>query len=287
MKILNADEIFTLSIKVSEPIEKRYLLSSLRTAVKNSTPNSTKNCHFQFYYNPNTLTYELLFYEKTSDDIILEPDLIIANKSFEKDDEKIKVLVTDGYLVVTQNQEILILKKITAIEDDEITLYVQQIYKIDDFELIRVFDDEIKSLDDSMHIDSTNKTYPLNESKSFKIFTILCASGLILLVMSIYFTYYTDDKSAIVPIQKEVIPKHTNKKMILKNTLTLFENISIYKLGLGKINYKNRIITTILSHPKKSTLLEFATLYKKKLKIKSIKFDETASHYIAEVSIEY
>ncbi|MGB3752131.1 MAG: hypothetical protein WA945_11250 [Arcobacteraceae bacterium] len=287
MKILNADEIFTLSIKVTEPIGKRYILSSLRTAIKSKTPTTPKNCHFQFYYNISTLTYEVLFYEKTSEDIVLEPGIIIANKSAQNNNERIKVFVTDGYLVVTKNQEILIFKEITAIEDDEIILYLKQIYKIDDFELIRVSDEEIKNLDTSIDIPNSNKKYPLDESKAFKIFTILCASGLLFLVISIYFTYYADNKSVIVPTQKEIIPQVKNKIMILNDSLKLFENISTYKIGLEKVNYRNSTITTTLSHFTKSALLEFTNHYKKRLKIKSLKFDESEKLYVLEVTIEY
>lgn len=287
MKILNADEIFTLSIKVTEPIEKRYLLSSLRTAIKNSAVAVSKNCHFQFYYNSFTSTYEVLFYEKSSDDIVLEPMVLIANHLAIHSSDKIKVFVTDGYLVVTQNQKILIFKEIKEIEDDEIVLYVKQIYKIDDFELIRVSDEEIKRLDSSINIPNSNKIYRLEESKAFKVFTFLSVSGLLFLVISIYFTYYTHNKSPIIPTQKKILPQANNKKLILNDTLQLFENISTYKLGLGKINYRNHIITTTLLHPTKSTLLEFANLYKKKLTIKSLKFDETKKLYRAEVSIEY
>lgn len=287
MKILNADEIFTLSIKVTEPIGERYLLSSLRTAIKNNTPNTPKNCHFQFYYNAPTFTYEVIYYEKISDDIVLEPAIIIANKYTQKSDEKIKVFVTDSYLIVTRNHEILIFKEITAIEDEEIVLYVKQIYKIDDFQLIRLSTKEIEELDSSIDIPNTNKTYPLDESKAFKVFTVLCASGLLFLGISIYFTYYTDDKSVILPIQNEMISQVNNKKMILNDTLKLFEDISTYKLRVEKINYRNHTVTTTFSHPKKSILLEFANLYKKKLKIKSLKYDESEKLYVVEVTIEY
>jgi len=287
MKILNADEIFTLSIKVTEPIEKRYLFSSLRTAIKNNTSTNTKNCHFHFYYNASSLTYELFFYDKVSTDIVLEPAIILANRSEGNNDKEIKVFVTDGYLVVTQNQQILIFKKIDAIEDEEIILYIKQIYKIEDFELIRVSDEEIKSLDTSIDIENKNIAYPLAESKAFEIFTVLCLSGIIVLAMSIFFTYYTQEKSVSSSSKKVMIPQIINKKMILNDTLKLFENISRYNIGLEKLDYRNSIITTTLSHPSKSNLLKFAKLYSKKLHIISIKFDESSTLYLAEVTIEY
>jgi len=145
----------------------------------------------------------------------------------------------------------------------------------------------MENLDRSIHREGTTKVYHLFESKAFKIFTLLCVNGLILLIMGIYFTYYFDEKSVILPIKKEIASQTTNKEMILDDTLKLFENISIYNLGLEKINYRNSAITTTLSHPKKATLLKFANFYKKRLKIRSIKFDEISTLYIAEVIIEY
>ncbi|MGK0256345.1 MAG: hypothetical protein ACI81I_000962, partial [Arcobacteraceae bacterium] len=50
MKVLDIENIHTLSIKVTEKIAKKNLLKFIRTTIFNSELSFSKTSHFYFYY---------------------------------------------------------------------------------------------------------------------------------------------------------------------------------------------------------------------------------------------
>jgi len=144
MKTFNTNEISTLSIKVTEEISKRNIHAFLKTTISNSNVFFSKNTYYYFYYNSNTLTYEIIFYEKQSQNTTLEPFLITQKLS--QNDDIVKIFLVNDYFIVSKNHKLLIFKKVDKIDIDEISLYVKQMYKIDEFETIEITENYVDSL---------------------------------------------------------------------------------------------------------------------------------------------
>ena len=144
MKILDIENISTLSIKVTEKIEKRNLLKFIRTTIFNSEVTFSKNSYFYFYYLSSSSTYEIILYEKSLGEIILEPFLLLNEIDIVKD--LVLVYITNKYFFVSKNNQPMILKKISDTSTDDIIIYLEQIYKIQEYKLIYVNDEEITNL---------------------------------------------------------------------------------------------------------------------------------------------
>jgi len=284
MEILNINEISTLSIKVTEEITKKSLHNFLKTSIKNSNSYFSKNTYYYFYYNSNTLTYEIILYEKLSQKATLEPFLI--TQKLNQNDEVIKIFLVNDYFIVSKNTKLLILKKVNSIDEEEISLYVNQMYKIEEFEIIEITQDYLDSLAQEKCLFLNDGFYPLHPKKSFFVFSIFATASLFVLLFMIYSMYYKVEYINTTKPIKEIVHK-TSTEGTINKTIELFKYIKLNHITIDKVIYSNKKIKTILYHKKKSQLLSFANSYKKNFRIKFLKFNEIQRMYTMEITIEY
>jgi len=284
METLNANKISTLSIKVTEEITKKSLHNFLKTSIKNSNSYFSKNTYYYFYYNSNSLTYEIIFFEKSSQNITLEPFLIV--QKLNHNDDVVKVFLVNDYFIVSKNTKLLILKKVNRIDEEEISLYVNQMYKIQEFEIIEITQDDVHALSQEKYLPLKDEFYSLYPKKSFFTFSIFATASSFVLLFMIYSVYYKVEYINTTKPIKKIIQKNSTDRTINK-TIELFKYIKINHITIDKVIYSNKRIKTTLFHKKKSQLLSFANSYKKNFHIKFLKFNEIKRMYTMEITIEY
>ena len=284
MKTLNTNEISTLSINVTEEITKRNIYSFIKTAILNNNVSVSKNTYYYFYFHSNILTYEIIFYEKTSDKITVMPFLI--TQKLNENDDIIKIFLVTDYFVVSKNNKVLIFKKVNSINLEEISLYVKQIYKIEEFKMIEVRQDYVKTITQGKDFVAKYDFYPLYPKKSFYIFSVFVILTLIGLILMIYTEYYkVKHVKTTKPVNNLVVKVSSNSS--IDKTLELFKYIKLNGIMIEKVSSSNKKIKTILYHHQKSQLLLFANTYKNKFNIKLLKYDDIKGMYSMEIVIEY
>lgn len=284
MKLLNASEINTLSIKVTERIHKKNLFKFLRTNILNSELSYTKNSFFYYTYITHSSTYEIFLYDKTTQNTILEPFVLpyLLPRS------KVQSLyITDSYFALFENESLLCLKNISNTSHEEIIDYIKQIYKLDDFEVLVVPSSLLNNFDLKKYKAYNQLEVALYEDKSFLIFIVyLGISSFLLLLFLIYqFTqngyqeiHYkpTTHKQKIPPLNKPFEKVHD-----------FFSYVELNTMYISKISYTNNKIKTTLYDTNKQSLLKLLNKYKKNIKLKSLVFSSENKLYSMDVIIEY
>ena len=283
MKILNINDIQTLTIKVTEEINPKNLHLFLKTSILNSGLPFSKNSFYYYFYHLDLLTYEIIFYEKNAEDIFLEPFLLL--EEYSKTDNSVKVYVTDSYFVVVKSSKVLVLKKITTLDMNEISTYIQQIYNLSNFELIQISNETLLDIAQQKRSLYMDGFYPLYSKKSFNIFLAFSLLGLFLLLIFLYIGNLETANKVTPIVQKKIQVKHKSDVMTQVNLL--FKNIKSNTIIIEKINYENKHFQTILYHKEQKKLLDFANIYGAKIDIKTLKYEPTKKLYRMEVDIEY
>lgn len=284
METLNANEISTLSIRVTEEIVEKNLHNFLKTSIINSNLYFSENTYYYFYYNANTFIYEIIFYEKLSSNTILEPFIIV--QKLNKDDDIVKVILLSNYFIVSKKNKLLLMKKVHTMDIKEVSLYVNQMYKIQKFETHHISQEYLDDIKQEKHLHVKDEFYPLYPKKSFALFSTFTVSSVILLILMIYTVYYKkDDIQHIKPVISVV--NTDSSEMTIKKTSELFHHIKTEGIIIDKIIYFNKKIKTTLYHENKSYLLSFANTYKNNLQIKVLNYNEMNSMFTMEIIIEY
>jgi len=284
MKLLNASEINTLSIKVTEKIHKKNLFKFLRTNILNSELSYTKNSFFYYTYITHSSTYEIFLYDKTTQDTILEPFILpyLLPRS------KVQSLyITDNYFALFENESLLCLKNISNTSDEEIIDYIKQIYKLEDFEVLLVSSSLLNNVDLKKYKAYNQVEVALYEDKSFLIFNLyLGISSFLLLAFLIYqVTQNSYQEIHYKPTTyKQKIPL-LNKPF--EKVHELFSYIELNTMYINKISYTNNKIKTTLYDTNKQSLLKILNKYKKNIKLKSLVFSSENKLYSMVVIIEY
>lgn len=284
MKILNAKNISTLSIKVTEQIDKKHLVQFLRTNILHSQHFFAKNSYFYYHYNVFSSTYEVIIYEKRSSEIIPEP--FILNKD-NPNKKETTVYVTPSYFVLFDKGELLFFKSMTTPNKNDIVLYIQQIYKFDQFDLVELSLEELKKLKEKEYTMSLNHEISLYEDNSFKVFASFLFFSLILFGSLLVYTHINkQNQSMITPINPSHLPKKILNKPLdtVKSFITSIAATTIY---IKKISFINNKFHTTLYDKDKSKILTLIKQYNKKIKVKSLKYDSKNKIYSMEVTIEY
>ncbi|MDB4257415.1 hypothetical protein N9818_01050, partial [Arcobacteraceae bacterium] len=234
MQILDIGNIHTLSIKVTEKIEKRNLLKFIRTTIFNSELSFSKNSYFYFHYLSSSSTYEIILYDKSSSDIMLEPFLLLNNNVIEKD--VVFVYITENYFLVSKNNNPMILKEISDTSQGDITIYLEQIYKINDYKLIYLNKEEIINIKEVENNLVKYKEYSLFPEKSFIVFSIFLLCSSILLIFSIFMVYHSDNNI------KTISPTTVKEKIVINHprpidkTVEIFDQITKYDIHINQIS---------------------------------------------------
>ena len=283
MNIISIKEISILSVSVTEEIEYKSLHLFLQSSIKNSNFEVFQNTYYTFTYNKKSSSYEIIFYNKNSNDISLEPFLLFER--YKKKDSITRLLVCKDYFVVIYKNRVLHLKKINKSKIEEIQVYVNQMYKISEFEVIEVSQDILDSLYTDNNIVSNIFFYPLYPRYSFVTFLIFTICTFIILILTLYFmdTNKITERENSVPLVQE----ETLSSQIVNKSTEFFNQLKIDNIYIEHIGYKNNRAKIVLYHHSDKKLLDFSKKYVDVMKIKIIKYNEIKKQYIMEVVLEY
>lgn len=283
MKTFDIDDISTLSVQVTEEIEAKNLHSFLRTSILNSNIHISNSTYY-FYYNKHTFTYEIVIYNNLSEHTMMSIFGVIEEHNL--NDNKIKVYLTQKYFFISQNKKLLILKKVNYTNTDEISLYIEQIYKLKNFELILLKDDEIDSLLNNTEVKKIDGIYDIYPKKSFYIFSIFLFTSVIIFSFFMYTTTIPNNKEKPqLPIVQNIY-KQKSTEVIVK-LFEFMEDIKSHEISIEKIVYGTSKIETILYHKNKSHLLDFTRRYTESFQIEFLNYNKLKNMYQMKVTLEY
>jgi len=282
MNTITIDDISNVSIQVTEEIKSKYLHSFLKTSILNNSSKLSQKTYYSFFYNEKTKTYEILYFEYNEESNIEIFDVI---EKFNHNDNIVKVLIDSTYFIVSKNDKLLAFKKITDVKIDEIKLYIRQMYGIEEFECIKVTE-ENKSCPNKANKNKDYEYYSLYTKKSFFVFCLFFIISFFLFIATLYFESTSKNKELDTSIKREYI--NTNSRIsISKKTIQLFEAIKENNILIEQVTYSNNQIKTIMYHKTKSALLEFTQKYNDKSNIELLKYNSSKKMYQMEISFEY
>lgn len=287
MKILDAKDILSLSIEVTEEIASKSLLDFLRNAILESGHSCSKQTMFYYYYVAVTHTYEVIFYEKDQPNIILEPLLLGSYCSSKK---QTKVIYTQNYFTIFTDNTLIVFKPMQGIVKEDMQIYVEQMYKIESFEIIALSDSELehfvaKSKTNNLAMLQINE-YLLYERRGFLYFSLFVVS--IAAGLGGYFYQQSLSLEKQMKIEPIVVEKKSDLAPVIlpiDTLVELFDYLVEHKVTIDKISYANSKINTVLYSNEKDNILHFITKYKKNIRIKSWNFDKRTNTYSLEVMI--
>lgn len=283
MNTIQIDDISTLSIQVTEEIESKHLHAFLKTSILSDNSNISKHTYYYFFYNKNSKMYEILYFDNLSNSRLELFDIV---EKFNNNDNIVKVLISDAYFILCKNDKIIALKKTNDVKIEEVKFYIEQMYKITEFEFIVLTQKDKELLENKSKNSLYNHCYNLYNKKSFYIFCSFFIITFILFVIMIYFNFYQNNK-ILNTSENRVVSSKTAHISISKKVTTLFNSIKDNNIIIEEVSYDNNEVETILYHHEKSVLLLFTTKYHKKIDIKSLKYNEQKQMYQMEVSFGY
>jgi len=287
-KVIDSKYIKTFSIKTTEQINKKYLLKFLRTNILNSDIKISINDRFYYYYLPQINTYKVLIFESSSYDQFPEPFIFTQNYV-----DGYNLFITENYFVLFKDSRLVLYKEILSdILKEDIILFIEQTLKIKIDHIAIADKEKIDNLKQTYIYKNHKNFYDLYEDRSFKFFQTFL---FIATIVFFYMFFIQIDKEPInktdhsTMLQKEYkkllsIYKINDKKTILE-LIEIFKEISLNDILIQSVIYKNKKLVVILSSEKKLNLFNYISKSKKKIAVKSIKYNKDKNYHQMDVEI--
>lgn len=293
ISIIESSQIKSFSISVSEKIKDDHILSFIRTNIDAKDIILDNNTYFYYTFIPQSLTYEVLVFEKSSDDFLLEPFLYIDYSEELKGSTN---LFIDGdCFIIVQNNQLLVYKYIKGASQDDIIEFISQIYKFNIDNIVNVNTQQKQSLIEKQNQTIEYDIHPFfvdNSYKFFKIFFVFITIAFSALLFDAFLNNKALGglKAEVKALEKRydnlmTIYKKNNKKPIdrLQN---FFEYIKKHKIQIDRVKYNNEKIEMTLIDEDKKLLIDIVTKYKSKVLIKNIKFYQSEKRFKMEVHLD-
>ncbi|MEA3553133.1 MAG: hypothetical protein U9R39_01885 [Campylobacterota bacterium] len=300
VRIIDSKAIRTLSQKVTQEIDSKYLLEFIKTSILNSNISTNKNTKYYYKFLESSLSYEILIFQSDNPNrFILEPFVFLAYYDENKTINSVDIFITNGTFVLFKNQELLMMKNVDNVSNEDIKIYVYQTYniKIDNF--IQIDKETLKQLKSKYLLNNYKKSdiefHKMIENKSFSFFIMFLVITTLLSFYIIYnkssgskssttnkLTQSTKVKNHFTKLEK-IYNKHNLKN--INKTIELFKYLKLQHITLETFEYKNNKIYANIVDKQKKKLLNFITIYTEEVKINSIVFDETDETFIMDIEI--
>ena len=297
IEVLEYSKIRTLSIIVTEEITYKYLFDFLKTTILNSDIIISQNLQYYYSFIPSSMSYEIIVFDipkNKKTNFILEP--FLPFNYYDNDNlNTTDLFIADNYFVLYKNKELLLYKKITSINIDDITKYLLQTYKIKLDNIIYLDKKLIKNLQNS-YFEKEYILYSLFQNKTFQAFQIF------FILITILFGYLAFNnltgKQIITKSSKEVISLENkynnliqiynkNNHLPIDDMIKFFKYVKLNNITIEHIIYKDRTIKTIAIHKDKKILIDIATMYGKDIDIKYITYNKDLHNFKMEITIEF
>ncbi len=289
VNLISSKELSSLSIKVTEKIEDKNIFNFLRTNIKNSEFSISSKTKFYYSFIPSSLSYEILIFNCETVPSIPEPFIFEAESTI----DNIDLFITEQYFCLFDSKKLLFYKKIENILQEDIQIYIEQLYKIKIDKTIQISEEKLKSLQDN-YLKKLKKVklkfYPVQKDNSYYFFGLFLVISIVILIGALYTqiqkkTTSTSTTTQIVQNKYDNLLRiyETNNKKPVDTIIDLFEEIKLQKIVVEKVSYKNDKLEMVLVHKNRQQLLDMVTMYKKKIQIISIVLNKNS--YKMDISI--
>lgn len=293
LNIVDITNIQSFSIKVTEKIQKKYLLDFLRTSLENKVDIDT-DLNFYASFISSSLTYEILSFKGNLQHSFPEPFIFIT----ECHNAQKELFITENYFCIFDSKKLLFYRDIENILHEDIQTYIEQLYKIkiDKVSVIQKSEYErIKNNFQSQYNRYTFDFYPLKKDNSFKIFS---AFIVLVIVLFIFALYTAVNKKTIAVPKSETKPFYEKgyKKLLLlynksknkpiEKIIDFCEYIINCNINMEQLQYKNGKLYFVLYNKKRKKLLHVISNYTEEIKIHSLKFDKSTNRYTMEAELD-
>jgi len=299
VEIIEFDQLHTLSVKVTQKIEDKYLDKFIKTSISSNHISTTKNSNYYFNFIEDALIYEIIVFECYSPNSYLAPCLLYGFYADCTTSDTTDIFLYENNFIVFQNREFLLLKNIEYSSQDDVEIFVSQTYHLSIDNIVVIEKQQFENIKDQYFEQPSSqliKFHPLISDDSFrwfKIFTLFCTFIFV-------FLSYGYISSKMQPIQNTTHQDTSNKQLIklkhiynkhnfkaIEKTIELFKYLKIQNIKLISIKYENKKVEIVVSNEKKSKLLNFLTMYDNKVDIKFIEYQKDTNSYIMSAVVHY
>jgi len=288
------NKFIILSVKVTEEISSKYLLTFLRTQISLNQIITCKNSYFYFNFSPQALLYEIVVFTQKND--IYNYGILHFS---EYCDEKYTLFIAKEFFCIYENRKLLVIKQISNTSTKDITNYIEQKYKIIPDAIYELSQDKIENIKNkykNKKNDSIEKElYKVNSDNSFKYFLyyfLLVFFGFGVLFINSYEETLLKNKIDNKTFEKNLYTKDFTaykKHKQQKISLVLIEIVNYIKkqnIAFENIEYINKELKLKLIVKDKEKLLNLLEYPKKKIVLKSIQFQKELKQYSMEILLD-
>lgn len=290
IKIIDTRELINFQLPFTENITKSLQLDFLKTNIQAHPNYSDAYKYFHYVKIENQNRYTIILLEEKPDiKTTIEP--YVFGQCYKYEDIKgVDVFVTSNYFTIYLNGKFMCLKVIEESNEEDIKLFIYQMYDLKVDKLHFIDDKKLEELKTTFNEDSHKelKTIPIVDSNSFDIFLFFI---LLLIFLSSIFLYIGYDqyqeskKQEIVKTIKKEKKIVRHKEDVSSSMVKIFKFIKINNLKLLSIEYEKNRFHLKLESLKEKNLFDFVNVYFKKSQIKTIKKDIQTKNFIMEVVI--
>ncbi|MEA3288978.1 MAG: hypothetical protein U9Q04_02255 [Campylobacterota bacterium] len=299
IQVIDASEIQTSSLKVTEKIQSKYLLKFIERNLTDQNIKFTSNSYIYYSFLDSTLTYEIVIFNTNNyKDTILEPFIFEMLCDSMEGQIRYDVFFTDHYFTLYKNGKFLLFKNIKNVAQEDIDIYVSQTYKIKINSITYIDKKHLNDLKNKYKKDPKISTryHKLIQKNSYRYFIIYLIFSFIIFSTAII---HKNTTAKEIPVQinssksagqmrytklKKILKEHDNKTA--EHIIEIFKYIKINNILLQEIVFEKAVFKLIVTHTKKNNLINFLNSYNNKSTIKSLIFDEENALYKMEIRIE-
>ncbi len=281
--------ITTMSIKVTEEINPKKLLTFLRTQIELQSLLITDTSYFYYSFLPQSLQYEVIVFTQKKD---FFSSLFIYLFQLCKE-ELCTLFITADFFCIYEKRKLIALKKVSNVTQTDILSYVEQTYQVTPTNTVDLRDEDMRGLVESCNEKCKKgiekniyKVIPDNSFQYF-IFYTLCAS--VVFMYLILDNYHSKTlQNAIPTVSKQYdknfyLYKKHQKNSSVKNLLDFTSYLDKNKIEYKTIEFDKGIFKISLAGEDKKILLKSLEYTLKKVVLESIQFNENTKFYDMDV----
>jgi len=277
LDILDSSEIKSFSIQVSEEIHSKYLLTSLRTHIKNEINLLNDTTCFYYYFHPRALIYDLIVFDRRSNDTLAEV-FLFRNLSTTQD-HYVVYRYKDSFALFIDSKLATFKNGLQSVSDEDIKNYIKQRYGYEIQTIISLSGLDIETAKSQKINVTLHKVIERKSFFVFKYFVLFLSMGFL---YSIYYIQEEKYKEGILQGTKSNQQNKLERKLLQKykeldsqknidNLLKTFEALNTKNIKIIDLKHKDNEVWMQLVSLRKETLLEFLEDNKKNIKLLSIK----------------
>ena len=112
VKVLASDSVLSFSINVTEKIDSKYIDDFIRTSIDTQNIQINKNSSFYYKFLETSSSYEIIVFDKTHKNLVLEPFILLGYYDDFISNNSIDVFLTNKFFVLFIDKKFQLFKNI-------------------------------------------------------------------------------------------------------------------------------------------------------------------------------